>query len=111
MSTELKQQAPALAFPSGDSRPIAVLVDEPSALSLRLGVSFADGLDDLDRFFYAIIELGGDRKAVLYKHFGDPNPGAAVRVDANTDPALARQEPTAKLSLSRADVPWWSPEA
>lgn len=111
MSTELKPDAPATAFPSGDSRPIAVLADEPAALAKRFGLRFAEGHDDLDQFRYAIVELGGDRQAWLYKHRGDPNPGTVVRIDANADPAAARQALTAKLSLAAGDVLWWLPDA
>ena len=99
-----------MAFPSGDSRPIAVLADEPSTLARRFGLQFAEGLDDLDRFRYAVIDLGDDRQALLYKHFGDPNPGTVVRIDSEENPAIARQELTRTLSLASADVDWWSPD-
>jgi hypothetical protein len=111
MSIDLKQISPAVAFPSGDSRPIAVLADEPSALTSRFGLCFAEGLDDLDQFRYAIIDLGDNRKAVLYKHHGDPNPGTIVRIDSHADPASAHREIATKFSLSAADVLWWSPDA
>ena len=110
MSTELEQDAPALAFPSGNSRQIAVLAAEPATLTRRFGWRFAEGLDDLDRFRYTIIDLGGDRKALLYEHLGDPNPGTIVRIDANSDPASTRRKLVKKLSLGAADVLWWSPD-
>jgi hypothetical protein len=111
MSTELKTDTPAIAFPSGDSRPIAVLADEPPALTKRFGLRFYDGLDDLDRFRYAVVDLTDQRQAVLYRYVGDPNPGTVVRIDGNVDPVTARQELTDRLSLSADDILWWSPEA
>jgi hypothetical protein len=111
MNTDLKPAAPASAFPSGDSRPIAVLAGEPSTLAQRFGLCFAEGFDDLDRFRYATVDLGGNCQAWLYKHLGDPNPGTVVRVDSGTDPAVARRELTARLSLAPGDVLWWSSEA
>lgn len=111
MNTELKPTAPASAFPSGESRPLAVLAGEPATLAQRFGLRFAEGIDDLDRFLYAIVDLGDSCQAWLYKHDGDPNPGTVVRVDSGTDPAAARRELTARLSLSPGDVLWWSSEA
>jgi hypothetical protein len=111
MNTELKPTAPASAFPSGDSRPIAVLAGEPSTLAERFGLHFAEGSDDLDRFHFAIIDLGDNCQAWLYKHFGDPNPGTVIRVDSGTDPAAARRALTARLSLAPDDILWWSSDA
>ena len=111
MNTELKPTALASAFPSGDSRPLAVLAGEPSMLAQRFGLRFAEGFDDLDQFRYAIVDLGDNCQAWLYKHLGDPNPGTVVRIDSGTDPAAARRELTARLSLTPVDILWWSPEA
>ena len=111
MTTELKPAAQASAFPSGDSRPIAVLAGEPSMLAKRFGPRFAEGFDDLDRFHYAIVDLGDNCQAWLYKHLSDPNPGTVVRVDSAIDSAAARRELTARLSLAPDDVLWWSSDA
>ncbi len=105
----MTSKATAIAFPSGDSRPIAVLAGEPSTLARRYGLHFAEGLDDLDRFQFATIDLGDCCQAVLYKHFGDANPGTVVRIDANADVSSARRELTVRLALTDADILWWSP--
>ena len=106
MSTELKPTAPASAFPSGDSRSLAVLAGEPETLAQRFGLHFVEGIDDLDRFLYAVVDLGDRCQAWIYKHDGDPNPGTIVRVDSETDPVAARRELTARFSLAPEDILW-----
>jgi hypothetical protein len=96
------------AFQSGDSRPLAVLADEPETLSQRFGLRFAEGIDDLDQFRFAVVNLGDNRQAWLYKHHNDPNPGTVVRVDSAMNMSVARRELMRRLSLNGDDVLWWS---
>lgn len=97
-------------FPSGDSRPLAVLTAEPVVLEARRGLRFAEGLDDLDRFRYAVLDLPGAIRVWFSKHHGDPNPGTVVRIDAAADPTAARTRLTTSLKLGEGDVLWWAPD-
>jgi hypothetical protein len=108
MSTRLKPEVAPPTFQSGDSRPLAVLADEPETLSQRFGLRFAEGIDDLDQFRFAVVNLGGKRQAWLYKHQNDPNPGTVVRVDSGMNLSVARRELARRLSLEGSDVLWWS---
>jgi hypothetical protein len=96
-------------FRSGDSRPLAVLADEPDTVATRWGLRFSEGVDDLDAFRYAVVELPGALRVSLAKHHGDPNPGTVVRIDAEDDPATVRARLIEALGLSPGDVLWWAP--
>jgi len=97
-------------FPSGDSRPLAVLAKEPDEIEARWGLRFSDGIDELDAFRFAVVDLPGSLRAALAKHDGDPNPGTVVRVDAAADPVEAKARLIAALGLGTGDVLWRAPE-
>lgn len=104
------RQVPPKPWPSGDSRPIAVLPFELPELTARYGLDYEDGVDDLDRFGLAAIELADGQQAWLYKHDGDPNPGIVVRVDARADPDEAKRLLLDALGLDCQDLWWAGPE-
>jgi hypothetical protein len=96
-------------WPSGDSKPLAVLAFEPSALAERYGLSFEEELDDLDQLRLAAIALPDGSQAWLYKHRSDPNPGTLVRVDSDADPATVSSLLRQTLELDDSDFLWVAP--
>lgn len=106
MATRAASKVGAPRFPSGESRPIAVLLAEPNDLAARHGLRFEAGRDDLDDFRFAVLDLGADLEVSLVRHRGDPNPGTVVRVDAATDAEAALGRLEAALGLTKGDILW-----
>lgn len=104
MATSLTPRAVVPHFPSGGSRPIAVLIAEPDDLAVRYGLRFEAGQDDLDDFRFAILDLGAGREASLVRHRRDPNPGTVVRVDAATNAEAALRRLEVALGLTKTDI-------
>ena len=102
----LHQVEPWKQWPSGDSRPIAVLPYDLPELSARYGLEYEEGVDDLDRYRLAAIELANGEQAWISKHDGDPNPGAVVHIDARSDAAIAQSMLLAELGLNGDDLLW-----
>lgn len=98
-------------WPSGDSRPIAVLSLEPNDLAEKYGWHFREGIDDLDLFKFVVIQLEDGSPAMVYKHHGDSNPGTLVRVDAHANLCKERKLLFSKLHLKEGDLLWVAPEA
>ncbi len=107
----IRQVAPLEHWPSGDSRPVAVLALEPDALAERYGLAFAVDVDDLDRYRLAAVELDDGQQVWLLRHVGDPNPGTVVRVDARADVEAMRHALVRAFGLSPADIIWSAPVA
>ena len=96
-------------WPSGDSRPIAVLPFDIPDLSGRYGLTFQEGIDDLDSYHLAAIALANDEQAWLFRHDGDPNPGTVVHVDAASDTWAALSLLLDALNLDRGELLWEAP--
>jgi hypothetical protein len=103
------QVKPQKHWPSGDSRPIAVLPFDVPALADRYGLTFQEGIDDLDRFRLAAIELGNGQQAWLTRYEGDPSPGTVVLVDSDADVAEAQSLLAKALGLKRDAFLWIAP--
>jgi hypothetical protein len=105
----VRQVQPRAEWPSGDSRPIAVLPYDLPELSARYGLEYQEGIDDLDRYRLAAIELTDGEQAWLHKHDSDPNPGTVVYVDAASDVWEAQSLLLAALGLDRGALLWAAP--
>jgi hypothetical protein len=105
----VRQVEPWRQWPSGDSRPIAVLPYSLRELSRRYGLVFQEGTDDLDRFRLAAIELANGEQAWIYKYDSDLNPGTVVHVDAASDVAEAQSLLLEALGLDRDSLLWAAP--
>lgn len=101
-----KQVRPHDRWPSGDSRPIAVLSLEPDALEERYGFIFQETHDDLDYYALAAIDVAGEQ-LWLIRYRGAPQPGTVIYADAAADAGVKRDELLAILELSSADLTWW----
>jgi hypothetical protein len=105
----IHQVTPWTRWPSGDSRPIAVLPFELAELSDRYGLKFQEGVDDLGRYCVAAIELARGLQAWISKHNDDSNPGTVVYVDANADVAKALPRLIKVLGITREALLWTAP--
>jgi hypothetical protein len=105
----VQQVSPWEQWPSGDSRPIAVLPFSLADLSARYGLEYEEGVDDLDRYYLAAVELGNGEQAWIYKHESDPNPGTVVHVDAKSDVEKAQAMLADVFGLKREDFSWAAP--
>jgi len=103
------QVQPGTLWPSGDSRPIAVLPFDVAELSTRYGLLFQDGVDDPDRYRLAAIELADGQQARLFRHDSDPNPGTVVLVDAASDIESALSLLLDALGITREALLWVAP--
>lgn len=106
---QVRQVAPR-RFPSGDRRAIAIIGLEPEALAERYDLAFEQGVDDLDYFSAAAIELSSGAQLLLLRYLRLPEPGTEVMADAHADPVACRRELLRELGLTEADLTWW-PEA
>jgi len=102
----VQQVSPWKQWPSGDSRPIAVLPFGLADLSARYGLEYEEGIDDQDRYYLAAVELANGEQAWIYKHESDPNPGTVVHVDAKSDVEEALAMLTDVFDLKREDLSW-----
>lgn len=105
----IHQVAPWKVWPSGDSRPIAVLPFNSSELSKRYGLYWMDGIDDLGPYHLAAIELESGNQAWLVEHNDDPNPGTVVYVDAASDIAKSLLLLLKALGIKREMLLWEAP--
>jgi hypothetical protein len=94
------------AWPSGDTRAIALLSLEPEELATRLQVTFSDGEDDLDRLKHAGLRLSDGAQILLVRHLNAPKAGTDVYADANANPITLLRRFLAATGLSQADVVW-----
>lgn len=106
---KIHQVKPWKQWPSGDSRPIAVLPYDLPELTERYGLEYHDGIDDLDRYRLAAIELANGEQAWIFKHDSDPNPGTVVHVDASSDVEEAQSLLLDALGLDREVLSWAAP--
>ena len=105
----VRQVAPWEQWPSGDSRPIVVLPYDLPELNRRYGLEYEEGIDDLDRYWLAAIELANGQQAWVYKHHSDPNPGTVVYVDAGADVDEAQSLLVDALGIERTQLLWTAP--
>lgn len=105
----VRQVTPWTTWPSGDSRPIAVLPYDLHELSRRFGLTYEEGTDDLDRYHMAAIELSSGAQAWIYKHDNDPNPGTMVHVDTAADIEAAISALADALGIDRSQFQWTAP--
>lgn len=106
----IQQAQPLKHFPSGDSRALLELATDPSDLTARLGLTFEERCDDLDRYRLAAVALADGSQAWLVKYRGEEDAGTTVYVDAAADPIATKTLVLGALALSDADVRWLAPD-
>jgi hypothetical protein len=102
----VRQVTPHVHWPSGDSRPIALLGLEPEDLSDSLGIVFEEGHDNLDFYRLAAIQLNDGQQVWLMRHRGTPAQGTEVYADSHADPIAARRMLLEELALPESAITW-----
>ena len=93
-------------WPSGMDRAAATFSVAPETVTERTGIAFESGVDDLDYFRAAGVELPSGRRVVLVWYERSPVQGLVLEVDAKDDPAAALLETMAALKLEPTEVSW-----
>jgi len=93
-------------WPSGIARSAAMFSTTPEAVTARTGVAFESGVDDLDYFRAAGVELPSGRRVLLLWYERAPVLGLQLEIDSADDPAAARSEAMAALDLASDEVMW-----
>jgi hypothetical protein len=93
-------------WPSGRTRPIAVLRLGPDQLSARYGVRFHRERDDLDEADVAAVQLPSGRSLLFVRYRGNPSSGTEVAANSNDDPRAARSELLEALNLDYGALKW-----
>ena len=107
----VRQVLPHEYWPSGDSRPIAMLALEPDELASGYGFAFEEGYDALDYFKRAAIALADGSQVWLMRHRGNPVAGTIIYADAAADPSRVRGLLAHALGLDEADFLWTAPNS
>ena len=106
---KIHQVKPQKHWPSGDSRPIAVLPFGIATLADRYGLTFEEEIDDLDHYRLAAIQLSNGQQAWLTRYESDPGPGTVVHIDRNADVEVAQSLLGKALGLKRIAFLWLAP--
>jgi hypothetical protein len=105
----VRRVTPWKHWPSGDSRPIARIALEPVELSKRYGLKYDKGVDDLDRYQLAAVELASGEQAWLSKYDHDGHAGTVVYVDAGSDVEDAQALLMDAFGIDRDAFVWLAP--
>ncbi|NJO93488.1 MAG: hypothetical protein HC820_02365 [Hydrococcus sp. RM1_1_31] len=94
-----------------ETKPIAVLRQEPSELEKRGFVKFCEGYDDLDYLVFSVLDLPSHHRVALVRHKHLSSPGTEVCVVPN-ETAIAEIliEVIRFLRLSTEDLAWIHPQ-
>jgi len=85
---------------------IAVTRVQPDLFSRAFGLTFFDGVDNLDAYKAALIRLRSGRLLGLLRHVGSPDPGTEVHVELDDDFVSALREFLDAFDLSVEDLSW-----
>lgn len=105
------KQIPPHNWPSGSRWAIAVLEFEPEELTQRYGLVFEEGIDDLDHYKRAVIDLPGVGQVWFLRYPNLDYPGTPIWVDEESDFDAARQEVLDALELTPAAFNWVNPHS
>jgi hypothetical protein len=104
------QIKPLTLWPSGDSRPVAILRYGPDELAKRSHLRFHEYSDDLDAFRLAAIELDNGDHVWLQRYEHDPQRGTLILADAQADVVKSLALVLETLQLQITDIDWAAPE-
>lgn len=75
----------------------------------RFGLRYQSGIDDLDQYVMAAVELPNGEQAWLWKYEHDLNPGTLVYVDAGSNVEEAQAVVADAFGLEREEFLWLAP--
>jgi hypothetical protein len=99
------------AFTRGGLGYAAILALEPPELSARYGLVFENGVDDLDYYRRAAIQLAGNRWVGFMSYVRGPDPGTPVFSDASFDTGAVARLLFAELDLWGNEILWSAVES
>jgi len=105
------QVKPYHRWPSGDSRPLAVLRYAPDVLAQRYGLTFEEGFDSFDDYQRAAIKLPRIGQVWLMHYEGEPADETTAYADARADFGCVLRSLITVLELSSREFSWVSPDA
>src|SRR5207302_4408200 len=79
-------------WPSGDTRPIAVLQLEPEDLERKYGLEFREDRDDLDSLRMAVVQLDSGTVVGLLRYSNGPTAGTGLYAEGSADPDTVVKE-------------------
>ena len=93
-------------WPSGDCRSAATFSITPEAMSARTGLKFESGVNDLDHFRAAGVELPSGRRVNLLWYERAPILSLELQIDSADDLAAAREELMRVLGVEARELSW-----
>jgi hypothetical protein len=110
MSSPAFVQVEPTGWQSGYAEAIAVIRVQPELFSHAFGLTFFDGVDNLDAYKAAVIRMRSGRMLGLLRHAGALSPGTEVYADAGDDFVSALREVLDAFDLSVEDLSWMRDE-
>src|SRR5215217_3616444 len=105
MSTAFRQ-IDSPRWSSQTCRAIGRLRMEPEHLTLRYGLRFSEGRDELGGARYATIAAASGRQFLFVRYADADTPGTAVWTDFNDSPREARADLLASLDATDEEFTW-----
>lgn len=96
----------ALAWPSGDCKPIIATLRSPVELVSNIGATVFRDRDDLDWFEGAHVQIEGLGNVLIMKHDNNPAGLTALYVDLSCHGDTARRQLASFFGLSPDDIAW-----
>lgn len=93
-------------WPSKNCHPVMRLTDEPDTLSIKFGLAFESGKDDLDDYSASHFHDALIGSVVLIRHTNAPQSGTPVYVDSTIEAASAIKRISEILNLGSDDINW-----
>jgi hypothetical protein len=108
--TDVKQ-IPPHAWPSGDSKHIAVVRFNPEHFMEKFGLQFENELDGLDYFQLAAVELPDGSQTFLTRYAHEViDPGTIFSIDSQAEDKNAQLQITEIFTFTEKDFIWTSEE-
>lgn len=94
-----------------ETKPIAVLQQEPAELKERGSLTFCEGYDDLDYLVFSILELPSGHRVAFVRHKYSPSSGTEVCVVPDELEVVDKlTEAIQFLGFSVEDLSWIHPQ-
>ena len=98
---------PVEHWPSGDSKPIAILKFSPEELSQKYHMEFEEDFDGLDYFKLAALDAAEIGQIWFMRYKNEPDSGTTLLIDSKADMRAALAFVRKHLMLSQDDFSWF----